>query len=272
LCLKVEGDIKEDGTFNDRGELCGLHDDVKVKFDVTLLPKVEKDKAPLADEEAEEKVARNNAKVDVSYSNKDVDANLSVFKKQLNDVVVAADFAAKVHENVALGLSVSGKPLKAKPEDNKYRQVLNTDFTLKLFTEDSTIVGSLQKAGSVSKLGVTHKVCDKLTVGAQWTKKLNLSLPWCFKGEKEVEEKVEEKEGEEKKEEVKPKDWKFVAGFSLKSDHNTTVSGKFNDEGDVSGAYEFDLKQNLRASLALETNVRELGKNAKVGVSFTYSE
>lgn len=273
LNLNVDAELKEDGTFNEKSELTGLVDGLKVKLDVTVLQKVETDTKPLEGEEEAKKV-RNTAAVTLSYSNPElkVDTNLSFVKKQLNDAKLSFDLGAQVHENVAVGLKVSGKPLK-KVSDDKYRKVLDTDFVLKLSTQDVSIVSALENAGSESSLSVLHNVNDKLTVGAQWKRKLGLNLPWCYKGKKE-EEKSEEtsEDSKEKKSEEEEKNWSLSAGFSLKSDHNTVVSGKINDKGVVSGAYEFDLKENLRATLALETNVKELGKDAKLGFSFTYSQ
>jgi len=266
LSFKVEADIKEDGTLCEKTVLSGLADGLKVNFGFTALQRVETDKVAL-EAKAEKKKTRNACDVKLAYVANDgkCTANLKVSKKQLNEAVVDLDFAGEVNENVSVGCKISGKPLKKVTDKEKesYRQVLDTDFAVKLSTEDVTVVGALTKTGKNSSLSVVNQVCDKLSVGVEFTNESKLALPWCYKGKKP---EVTEEETEAKK------TWGLTAGFVLNTDNNTRLSGKLNDKGVATFAYDFDLKENLRTTFAVESNVKELGKNAKFGFNFVYSE
>merc|ERR1711937_391216 len=171
LTLKVEADLKQDGTIVEKSTLTGLADGLKLTLDVTALQRVETDTAPLKGK-AEKKKIRNAGALKLTYVANDgkCSANFKVSKKQLNDAVVDLDIAGELNENVAVGCKVSGKPLKKVSDEEKatYRQVLDTDFTVKLSTEDVAVVASLTDAGKKSSLSVVNQLSDKATVGVEF--------------------------------------------------------------------------------------------------------
>jgi len=184
----------------------------------------------------------NKVNVNGTYRHDLVSIKAGLEKKVGSDYLLTAS-ATSDYEGLYAG--VEGK-FQTYPIPKKRDEILKEfNFGLRYSTTNLHVTSVFENLENV-KIGVAHTISPSLSVA----------------GEFQHNVKPPTKEGDK----VKKPTWTFGGNYVIDSD--STVSAKANTEGVVNVAYKLRVNPNISTTLAFETQVNELDKPSKIGVSF----